>query len=152
MDLVFGTYPSWSLLIVRVALGVIFFAHGAQKCFGWFGGYGLKGTIGYFQQALRISPALTVLAALTECFGGLLVLVGFLARPAALGLAVVMITAVAKVHWPSGFFLNWSLEHGKGHGYEMNLALLAMCAAVMVGGAGAVSVDRLIVPWGSLPE
>lgn len=143
----FGTYPSWSLLIVRVVLGVIFFGHGAQKLFGWFGGYGLKGTIGYFQQALKIPAPLTVLCALTECFGGLAVLVGFLSRPAALGLAIVMLVAIAKVHIPNGFFINWSLQQGKGHGYEMNLALIAMAAAVFVGGGGAVSVDRLINPW-----
>ena len=143
----FGTYPSWSLLIVRVVLGVVFFGHGAQKMFGWFGGYGLKGTIGYFQQALRIPPWLTVLCALTECFGGLAVLVGFLSRPAALGLIIVMLVAIERVHWPNGFFINWSLQQGKGHGYEMNLALIAMAAAVMVGGGGAFSVDRLINPW-----
>jgi len=147
MDLLFGTYPSWSLLIVRVVLGVIFFAHGAQKVFGWFGGHGLQGTVGYFQQALRIPPALTVLAALAECFGGLAVLVGFLARLAALGLIVDMLVAVAKVHWRHGFFLNWSLQQGKGHGFEMNLALIGMALAILAGGAGAVSVDRLIRPW-----
>ncbi len=147
MDLLFGTYPSWSYLIVRVVLGVIFFAHGAQKVFGWFGGHGLRGTIGYFQQALRIPPALTVLAALTECFGGLAVLVGFLARPAALGLTVTMLVAIAKVHWRNGFFVNWSLAPGKGHGFEMNLALIGMALAVLVGGAGTLSIDRLIIPW-----
>ena len=143
----FGTYPSWSLLIVRVVLGVIFFGHGAQKLFGWFGGYGLKGTIGYFQQALKIPPWLTVFCALTECFGGLAVLVGFLSRPAALGLIIVMLVAIERVHWPNGFFINWSLQQGKGHGYEMNLALIAIEAAVLIGGGGAVSVDRLINPW-----
>ncbi len=147
MDLLFGTYPSWSLLIVRVVLGVIFFAHGAQKVFGWFGGHGLQGTIGYFQQALRIPPALTVLAALTECFGGLAMVVGLLSRLAALGLIAVMLVAMAKVHWPHGFFLNWSLQPGKGHGFEMNLALIGMALAVLVGGAGALSIDRLITSW-----
>ncbi len=147
MELVFATYPSWSLLIVRVLLGVIMFAHGAQKVFGWFGGHGLRGTIGYFQQALKVPPALTVLAALTECFGGLAVVAGLLARPAALGLIVVMLVAVAKVHWAHGFFINWSLQQGKGHGYEMNLALLGMALAVLVGGAGAISIDRLIAAW-----
>lgn len=146
MDL-FGTFPSWSLLIVRVVLGVIFFAHGAQKLFGWFGGHGLKGTIGFFQSALKIPAPLTVLAGLTECFGGLAVLVGFLSRPAALGLAIVMLVAISKVHWSNGFFLNFSLQPGKGHGFEFNLALIAMAAAVMVGGGGAFSLDRLINPW-----
>lgn len=146
MDL-FGTFPSWSLLIVRVVLGVIFFAHGSQKLFGWFGGHGLKGTIGFFQSALKIPAPLTVLAGLTECFGGLAVLVGFLSRPAALGLAIVMLVAISKVHWSNGFFLNFSLQPGKGHGFEFNLALIAMAAAVMVGGGGAFSLDRLINPW-----
>lgn len=145
MAVLLGTDASWPLLIVRVVLGIIYFAHGAQKVFGWFGGQGLKGTIAYFQQALQIPPALTVLAALTECFGGLAVAVGLLARPAALGLCVVSLVALVKVHLPNGFFLNWSLQAGKGHGYEMNLALLGMALAVFVGGAGAFSIDGLIL-------
>jgi putative oxidoreductase len=147
MDMIFGSYPSWSLLIVRVVLGIIFFAHGAQKVFGWFGGPGLRGTIGYFKQSLGIPAGATVLAAFTECFGGLAVLVGFLERPAALGLIAVMLVAVATVHWKNGFFLNWSNTPGKGHGFEFNLALIGMALAVLVGGAGRFSVDRLINPW-----
>jgi putative oxidoreductase len=144
---IFGTFPSRSLLIVRVVLGVIFFAHGAQKVFGWFGGPGLRGTIDYFKQSLGIPPAATVLAALIECLGGLAMIVGFLVRPTAVGLIVVMLVAIAKVHWAHGFFLNWSLEPGKGHGFEMNLALIGMALALLVGGAGVLSIDRLIRPW-----
>jgi len=140
-----STSAAWSLLIVRVFLGVIFFAHGAQKVFGWFGGPGLKGTIGYFQSALHVPPALAVLAVLTECFGGLAVFVGVLTRFAALGLFVVMLVAIATVHARNGFFLNMSLEPGKGHGIEFNLALLGMALALMVGGGGAMSVDGIIV-------
>jgi len=58
-----------------------------------------------------------------------------------------MVVSIAKVHWPHGFFLNWALEPGKGHGYEMNLALIAMAPAVLAGGAGIISIDRLISPW-----
>ena len=141
------TFPSWPLLIIRVFLGVIFFAHGAQKVFGWFGGPGLKGTIGYFQNSLRVPPTLAVLAALTECFGGLAVFVGLLTRLAALGLIAVMFVAVAKVHWRNGFFLNMSLQAGKGHGFEFNFALIGMALAVLVGGGGAKSLDRLILRW-----
>jgi len=144
MELLFATYPSWSLLVIRLALGIIFFAHGAQKVFGWFGGHGLKGTIGYFQQALKIPAAMTVLAALTEFLGGAALIVGLLGRPAALGLIVIMLVAVAKVHWPNGFFMNWAMQPGKGHGFEMNLALLAMALAVLIGGAGMLSIDRMI--------
>lgn len=141
----FTTSASWSLLIVRLSLGVIFFAHGAQKLFGWFGGPGLKGTIGYFQSSLNVPPALTVLAALTECFGGVAVFAGVLTRLAALGLIVVMLIAIAKVHWPHGFFLNFSLQPGKGHGFEYNFALIGMALALLVGGGGALSIDRLIL-------
>jgi putative oxidoreductase len=143
----FATSASWSLLIVRLFLGVIFFAHGAQKLFGWFGGPGLKGTIGYFQSSLNVPPALTVLAALTECFGGVAVFAGVLTRLAALGLIVVMLIAIAKVHWPHGFFLNFSLQPGKGHGLEYNFALIGMALALLVGGGGALSIDRLILTY-----
>ena len=147
MELLFGTFASKSLLIIRVFLGVIFFAHGAQKVFGWFGGGGLRGTIAYFKQALGVPPPLTVLASLTECLGGLAMIVGLLVRPAAVGLIIVMIVAIKTVHWKNGFFLNWSLEPGKGHGFEMNLALIGMALAILAGGAGAFSIDRLLRPW-----
>jgi len=144
MEHLFATYPSWSMLVIRLGLGIVFFAHGAQKVLGWFGGHGLKGTIGYFQQALKIPPALTILAALTEFLGGIALIVGFLGRPAALGLIVVMLVAIAKVHSANGFFVNWSLQPGKGHGYEMNFALIAMAVAVVIAGAGMLSIDRMI--------
>jgi putative oxidoreductase len=144
MEHLFATYPSWSMLVIRLALGIIFFAHGAQKVFGWFGGHGLKGTIGYFQQALKIPAPLTVLDALTEFLGGVALIVGFLARPAAAGLIIVMLVAIAKVHGANGFFINWAMQPGKGHGFEMNFALIAMALAVLIAGAGIFSIDRMI--------
>src|ERR1700682_6697686 len=93
MEILFATFASKSLLIVRVVLGVIFFAHGAQKVFGWYGGPGLRGVIGYFKQSLGVPAPLTVLAALTECFGGLAMIVGLLVRPAAAGLVIVLVGA-----------------------------------------------------------
>jgi putative oxidoreductase len=148
VDLVLGTYPSWSHLVVRLGLGVIFFAHGAQKVFGWFGGAGLRGTIESFRQHMGLPPAATVLAALVECFGGLALIAGFLARPAALGLSAVMVVAIARVHARHGFFLNLGMTPGRGHGYEFNLALIAMALSIVVGGAGALSIDRWLAPWG----
>ena len=147
VDLVFGTYASWSHLVVRVALGVVFFAHGAQKTFGWFGGRGLTATIAGFRQ-MSIPPAATAIAAFVEFLGGLAMIVGFLARPAALGLIVVMLVAISKVHAKHGFFLNFSLTPGQGHGYEFNLALTAMALSILIGGAGLLSIDRLIAPFG----
>jgi len=145
--LVFGTYASWSHLVVRLGLGIVFFAHGAQKTFGWFGGHGLSATIGGFRQ-MNIPPAATALAAFIECFGGLALIVGLLARPAAVGLILIMLVAVAKVHGRNGFFLNFAMTPGKGHGYEFNLALIAMALSILIGGAGALSIDRLIAPFG----
>ena len=138
------TNDTWALLPIRVALGAIFIGHGGQKLFGWFGGYGPKGTIGYFQQALGVPPALTVLAMLAELFGGLGVLLGFLTRPAAAGVIAVMLVAVAKVHWGHGFFLNWELKPERGHGMEMNLALIGIALTLLIAGGGALSVDRLL--------
>jgi putative oxidoreductase len=148
MELVLASYPSWSLLVVRLGLGVVFFAHGAQKVLGWFGGPGLQTTMANMQKGLGIPPAATVIAALIEFLGGLALLAGFLVRPAALGIIVVMLVAVSKVHWQHGFFLNWSLTPGKGHGYELNLALIAMALAILIGGAGMFSIDRLFAPLG----
>ena len=147
VELVLGTYPSWSHLVVRVVLGIVFFAHGAQKTFGWFGGHGLSATIGGFRR-MNIPPAATALAAFTECFGGLALIVGLLARPTAIGLILVMLVAVAKVHAKNGFFLNFAMTPGKGHGYEFNLVLIAMALSILIGGAGVLSIDRLIVPLG----
>ncbi|MEK7715142.1 MAG: DoxX family protein, partial [candidate division NC10 bacterium] len=131
-----------------LVLGIIFFAHGAQKVCGWFGGGGLAPTIAGFRQ-MNIPPPATVVAACIECFGGLAMIVGFLARPAAVGLIVVMLVAISKVHARNGLFINWMMTPGKGHGYEMNLAMIAMALSILIGGAGMLSVDRLIAPWGS---
>ena len=148
MELIFATYPSWSLLVVRLALGVVFFAHGAQKVFGWFGGNGLRATVDAFRQYMGIPAAATVPAALIECFGGLALIVGVLARPAALGLIAVMLVAITKVHWRHGFFINYQNVPNRGHGYEFNFALAAMALAILLGGAGRCSIDRLIFPLG----
>jgi putative oxidoreductase len=147
-DLLLATYPSLSMLIVRLGAGIVFFAHGAQKVFGWFGGPGLKATIQTFQQYLKIPPAATVLSALLECFGGLALIVGLLVRPAALGLIVVMLVAVAKVHGQHGFFINFSGTPGKGHGFEFNFVLIMMLLAVLLAGAGVLSIDGALRPLG----
>jgi len=141
LDLLLGTYPSWSRLLVRLALGIVFIAHGGQKVFGWFGGPGLKATIQTFQQYLKVPPAATVVAALIELLGGVAMVVGFLVRPAAVGLIVVMLVAIAKVHARNGFFINFSNTPGKGHGFELNFVLIAMALSILIGGAGALSID-----------
>src|SRR5467141_4985905 len=123
-------------LILRLVLGVVFFAHGAQKLLGWFGGPGFSGTMGMFTGYMHIPAPFAVLAIAAEFFGGLGLILGFLTRIAAFGIAVNMIVAVLMVHSHVGFFVNWS-GNQKGEGFEYHLLALAVAIPVMIRGAGA---------------
>jgi putative oxidoreductase len=94
--------------ILRLALGVIFFAHGAQKMLGWFGGYGFTGTMGFFTGAMHIPALFAFLAIAAEFFGGLGLIFGFLTRIAAFGIFSNMLVAIALIHHHFGFFMNWT--------------------------------------------
>ncbi|WP_333606781.1 DoxX family protein [Arsukibacterium sp.] len=128
----------WSALVLRVPVGIIFAAHGAQKLFGWFGGYGLSGTAGWMD-SIGLSPGLlmALLAGAAEFFGGLALIIGLLTRPAAAALAVAMLVAIIAVHLPYGLFIS-------NNGYEFGLALLAASVSLLFSGAGNASVDRLV--------
>lgn len=132
-----------ALTILRLVLGVIFFAHGSQKMLGWFGGYGFTGTMGFFTGVMHIPAVFAFLAVAAEFFGGLGLIFGFLTRVAAFGISCNMIVAVAMVHHQFGFFMNWTGAQ-KGEGYEYHLLLLAASVVLMIRGAGAASVDRLL--------
>jgi len=129
--------------ILRLLLGVIFFAHGAQKMLGWFGGYGFTGTMGFFTNVLHIPALFAFLAIAAEFLGGLGLILGFLTRIAALGIFSNMIVAIAMVHHQFGFFMNWTGAQ-KGEGYEYHLLVTAVTVFLMIRGAGAYSVDRLV--------
>jgi len=129
--------------IIRLVLGVIFFAHGAQKVLGWFGGYGFTGTMGFFTGVLHIPAVFAFLAIAAEFLGGLGLIFGLLTRVASFGVFCNMIVAVALVHSQFGFFMNWTGAQ-KGEGYEYHLLLLAASAFLMIRGAGAASVDQLL--------
>ncbi|MBZ5666824.1 MAG: DoxX family protein [Acidobacteriia bacterium] len=131
-----------SFTILRVVLGVVFFAHGAQKMLGWFGGYGFHGTMGTFTHMGMPAPV-AFLIICTEFFGGLGLIVGLLSRIASLGVAGLMIGAIFMVHLPNGFFMNWA-SNQKGEGIEYHLLVLAMAAALLLRGAGAFSLDRAL--------
>ena len=130
-------------MIVRVVLGVIFFTHGAQKVLGWFGGAGFDGTMRMFGQHFGIPPFLAVLAMMAEFLGGIGLVVGLLARIAAFGIAVNMVVAVWMVHLPNGLFMNWA-GNQRGEGFEYHLLAIAMALLIMIRGAGAWSLDRLL--------
>lgn len=129
--------------VLRAAVGAVFVAHGAQKLFGVWGGGGPSGTAAFFAQ-LGLSPAypLALFVGLVELLGGLLLIAGAFTLVSAALLAANMLVAVWKVHVANGFFLNWTNAPGQGHGYEFNLVLLAALVALMLSGAGALSVDR----------
>ena len=129
--------------ILRLVLGVVFFAHGAQKMLGWFGGYGFSGTMGLFTSTMHIPAPFAFLAIAAEFFGGLGLILGFLTRIAAFGIAVNMAVAIATVHSGFGFFMNWSGTQ-KGEGFEYHLLVLAMTVFLMIRGAGAFSIDHAI--------
>lgn len=132
-----------SITVLRLVLGVIFFAHGAQKMLGWFGGYGFAGTMGFFTGMLHIPAVFAFLAIAAEFFGGLGLLFGLFTRVAAFGIFCNMLVAVAMVHHQFGFFMNWTGAQ-KGEGYEYHLLILATTVFLMIRGAGAASVDRLL--------
>lgn len=128
-------------LILRLALGLVFMAHGAQKLFGWFGGFGWTGTVGFFNQALGIAPALAGLAILIEFFGGIAIILGLFTRPVALGLAVTMLVAAVKVHLANGFFLD---QKGAADGVEYIFVLFLISLYLLIKGAGTISLDKVI--------
>lgn len=135
-----GTVNDVALTILRVVLGVVFFAHGAQKMLGWFGGFGFHATIGFFGH-IGIPAPVGVLVICIEFFGGLGLIFGLLTRIAALGIACDMIGAMFIVHLPNGFFMNW-MGSQRGEGVEYHLLVLAMAAALLLRGAGAFSLDH----------
>ena len=135
---VLGSRAGYGLTVLRIFVGIIFAAHGSQKLFGWFGGGGLAGTA-QWMESIGLAPG-TLMAALaggTEFLGGLALIVGLLARPAALGLTFTLLVAIFSVHIHNGLFM-------ANNGYEFALALLGGSIAVLIEGAGKLSADRAI--------
>jgi putative oxidoreductase len=139
----YATDDSAATSILRLVLGFVFFAHGAQKMLGWFGGFGFAGTMNFFTGMMHIPAPLAFLAIAAEFFGGMGLILGFLTRIAAFGIGVNMLVAIMTVHRAFGFFMNWSGTQ-KGEGFEFHLLVLAIVAFLMIQGAGAFSVDRLL--------
>jgi putative oxidoreductase len=141
MKAFFETDDSWTGLILRVTLGLVMFPHGAQKLLGWFGGFGFEGTLGFFTEKMGLPWIVAVLIIIGEFFGSLGLLAGFLTRFSAASIGVIMLGAISLVHWPHGFFMNWSGRQ-QGEGYEYHLLVIGIAAALLVTGGGKWSVDR----------
>lgn len=132
------TQAGFGLTVLRIVAGLTFAAHGAQKLFGWFGGYGLEG-VGQWMESIGLTPGylMALMAGSAEFFGGLALILGLLVRPAAAMLAVTMLVAIVTVHLANGFFMS-------NNGYEFALALLAISIALVIEGAGKLSLDKRI--------
>lgn len=135
---VVSTDGSFAQLALRIPVGIIFIAHGAQKLFGAFGGYGLEGT-GQWMASIGLNPGylMALLAGGAEFFGGIALILGLLVRPTATILAITMLVAIFAVHIGNGLFMS-------NDGYEFGLALLAASVSLAISGAGRASVDQII--------
>jgi len=138
-----GTDNSLTPAVLRVVLGAVIFAHGAQKMLGWFGGKGLQAALHDLVPGKYIPIPLSFMAVCAEFFGGLGLMTGLLTRVSALGVAVDMAVAIAMVEGHEGFFMNWEGQK-QGEGYEYHLLVLAMTYVLILKGGGALSVDRLL--------
>lgn len=139
----FATDNDFATSVVRLTLGIVFFAHGAQKMLGWFGGYGFHGTMAFFTQMVHIPAPFAILAIAAEFFGGLGLIFGFLTRIAAFGIFSNMVVAIAMIHHNFGFFMNWTGMQ-KGEGFEYHLLTIAVAILLMIRGAGGASIDYLL--------
>ena len=135
---ILATNDSFANLVLRVPTGIILAAHGSQKLFAWFGGYGLEGT-GQWMESIGLAPGflMALLAGSAEFFGGIALILGLLTRPAAALSAFTMVIAIFSVHFSNGLFMS-------NNGYEFALSLLAITAALAIQGGGKLSLDKAI--------
>jgi putative oxidoreductase len=142
MTWILDTPPSYSFVFLRLGLAVTFFFHSTQHIFGWSGGRGAKGQLANWRDKYGIPVPIGALGMFIEFFGVFALLTGCLTRPFALGLAGFIATVMYKSHWGHGFFL--ARRPGEANGIEYTLALFLMAMALVIGGGGAFSVDRLL--------
>jgi len=131
-----------ALAFARIILGIVFFAHGAQKMLGWFGGFGFSGTVDAFDKMGMPAP-LAYFIIFVEFFGALIMIFGLLSRLGGLGITALMLGAIFTVHMRNGFYMNW-FGNQKGEGFEFHLLVIALAVLILIRGAGAFSLDRLL--------
>lgn len=141
MSKLFSTDRSFVLMAQRLVLAAVIFPHGAQKLFGWFGGYGFEGTMGFLTGPAGLPSPVALLVILAESLGALALAFGLLSRVTALGIAAVMAGAAVTAHLPHGLFMNWSGQQA-GEGFEFHLLALALAIPLVIKGGGALAVDR----------
>lgn len=143
MKRLLSTTSDAGVTLIRIVLGIVMFAHGAQKMLGWFGGAGWSGTMEAFTTQLGIPTPLAALAIIAEFLGSLGLIVGLLGRVSAFGILCNMAVAALLVHVKFGFFVNWSGTQ-RGEGVEYQILAIAMASLIVWKGSGAYSIDKLI--------
>ena len=146
MNQILETANDPAFTIIRLVVGAMIFAHGAQKLVGWFGGYGFQGTMGYLTGTAGLPYVVALLVVLIEFFGGIGLVVGLGVRVAALGVIAVMIGAAVTQHRQHGFFMNWD-GNQKGEGYEFHIVVVAAAAALVIRGGGAWALDTMLAAY-----
>lgn len=150
MRTLLDTHSDKTLFFQRLVLALVTGAHGLQKAFGWFGGFGFEGTMGFFTQTLHVPAPLALLVILGETVGVLGLIVGAGTRITALGITASMLGAIAMVHAPYGFFMNWGGNQG-GEGFELHLLALALSLPLLVRGGGSYAFDTVLLRFLSRP-
>ena len=140
----FNTNDSWSMVVLRVVLGLVVFAHGAQKLLGWFGGYGFEGSMNYFTNTVGLPWILGFIVIILEFFGAIALIMGFATRIIAILYIAVATGIIFTSSVQHGFFMNWFGNQG-GEGYEYFLLWIGMALALVINGAGKFSIDRAIL-------
>jgi putative oxidoreductase len=138
-----ATEDRFAPTLARLTVGIVYFPHGMQKLFGLFGGFGFNGTLHFFTDGMHVPLVFAVLAILAEGLGSIGLILGFLSRVAAFGIACNMVVAVYMVHRFNGFFMNWTGTQ-KGEGFEFHILALGLLLYVMIYGGGMWSVDLAI--------
>lgn len=134
---------NWAATFSRTALGIVLFAHGAQKLLGWFGGFGFKGTMSFFTGSVGLPWVVGFLVIVIEFFGSLSLILGFATRIWSFAIAILTLGIMQTVHSQNGFFMNW-MGNQKGEGIEFFLLMLGLAVGVVISGAGKLSLDSLI--------
>lgn len=144
MKKIFETNNDWTGLITRLTIGIVLFPHGAQKMFGWFGGYGFNGTMGFFTNALHLPWIIGLMVIVIEFIGSLSLIAGFASRLWALLTIALMTGIIITSHLDNGFFMNW-FGNQKGEGYEYHLLVIGLALSSILVGSGRFSIDGLLV-------
>ncbi|MEO5996425.1 MAG: DoxX family protein [Chitinophagaceae bacterium] len=135
---------NWAALFARVTLGLVVFPHGAQKLFGWFGGYGYEGTMGYMTQHMQLPYIIGLLVILIESFGALFLVIGFFSRFFAFCIFCNFVGIIFHSNLNNGFFMNWDMLPDKPEGYEYHLLIIGVAIVLIIFGGGKLSVDAAL--------